>query len=392
MDWSAYAHEQGLGREVGENLVRAKQLSRGAHLTTGDLLRALVRDTSHAGAACAALGLTEARVEPPLEELAVTPEPLVLQGPTEMSGPLASMILHVQDEGNLLGQQTSGSLLLALRPDRLDVTAEPADPLDTPGHGELALEMLGIERLRLRAAVLEAIAKSHPDTRDWDARAEGFLRLSRFHMAYPYPGETEPPSATSEANEEAARLPAMAAHYLHASAEDLKWLSTALYDERKKWFVVRLVRLTESVHAQLLEPLICAAIYEQDPSRNRHFVDAAVRGVGLAPVHERLLWYMRQGVDAEKAGAMRALYWCPPPDADSVKETARGLLDAFQRETDLDVRRTALTKLAGIDWRVMDAGLRHRLGEVLQLAAKHPDVYIRHRADAIRTELRGVIS
>ncbi len=53
--------------------------------------------------------------------------------------------------------------------------------------------MLGVERLPLRVAVLEAIAKSHPDARDWDARAEGFLRLSRFHMVYPYPGETEPP-------------------------------------------------------------------------------------------------------------------------------------------------------------------------------------------------------
>ena len=392
MDWSAYAHEQGLGREVGDNLVRARQLSRSPHLTTGDLLRALVRDTSHAGTACTALGLTPERVESPLEELAVTPEPLVLQGPTELSGPLASVILHVQDEGNLLGLQSSGSLLLALLPDRQDAVTGPTDPLDSPGHGELALEMLGVERLRLRAAVLEAIARSHPDTRDWDTRAESFLRLSRFHMAYPYPGETEPPSAPSEANEEAARLPAMAAHYLQASPSDLKWLSHALYDERKKWFVVRLVRLTESVLPALLEPLICAAIYEQDPSRNRHFVDAAVRGVGLAPVHERLLWYMRQGVDAEKAGAMRALYWCPPPDADSVKETARGLLDAFERETDLDVRRTALTKLAGIDWRAMDAGLRARLAGVLQAASSHPDVYIRHRADAIRSDLRGVLS
>jgi len=392
LDWSAYAHEQGLGREVGENLARAKQFSRSPHLTTGDLLRALVRDTSHAGAACAALGLTPERVEPALEDLAVTPEPLVLQGPTELSGPLAAVILHVQDEGNLLGVQSSGSLLLALRPDRLDVNPGPHDPLDAPGHGELALEMLGVERLRLRAAVLEAIAQSHPDTRDWDTRAEGFLRLSRFHMAYPYPGETEPPAAASEANEEAARLPAIAAHYLHASAEDLQWLGKALYDERKKWFVARLVRLTESVPSELLEPLICAAIYEQDPSRNRHFVEAAVRGVGLAPVHERLLWYMRQGEDSEKAGAMRALYWCPPPDADSVKETARGLLDAFQRESDLDVRRTALSKLALIDWRAMDTGLRLRLAEVLQLAAAHPDVYIRHRADALRLDLRGVLS
>ncbi len=392
MDWSAYAHEQGLGREVGENLVRAKQLSRSPHLTTGDLLRALVRDSSHAGAACAALGLTPERVEPPLEELAVTPEPLVLQGPTELSGPLTSVILHVQDEGNLLGLQSSGSLLLALLPDRQDVMTGPTDPLDSPGHGELALEMLGIHRLRLRGAVLEAIAKGHPDTRDWDTRAESFLRLSRFHMAYPYPGETEPPSAPSEANEEAARLPAIAAHYLHASPKDLKWLSQALYDERKKWFVVRLVRLTECVPPALLDPLICAAINEPDPSRNRHFVDAAVRGVGLAPVHVRLLWYMRQGVDAEKSGAMRALYWCPPPDVDSVKETARGLLDAFQRETDLDVRRTALSRLALIDWRAMDAGLRNRLAQVLHVAATHPDVYIRHRADAIRLELRGVLS
>jgi hypothetical protein len=392
LDWSAYAREQGLGREVGENFVRAAQLSRGPYLTTGDLLRALVRDTGHAGAACAALGLDAARVEQPLEELAVTPEPLVLQGATELSGPLVSATLHIQDEGNLLGLQTSGALLLALRPDRPDVTPGQLDPLDSPGHGELALEMLGVERVPLRRAVLEAIARSHPDTRDWETRCESFLQQSRFHMSYPYPGETEPPSAASAAVDEAARLSAIAFHYLHASPEDLKWLGSALFDERKKWFVVRLVRMTEALPSELVEPLICAAINEQDPSRNRHFVEAAIRGVGHAPVHERLLWHIRQGVDAEKVGAIRALYWCPPPDADSVRETAQGLLDAFLREADLDVQRNALSRLALIDWRSMGTGLQARLGEVLQRAAAHTDVYIRHRADVLRGEVQGLLS
>ncbi|MDY7226694.1 hypothetical protein [Hyalangium rubrum] len=390
MDWSAYAREQGLGREVGDNLARAAQLSRSPVLTTGDLLRALVRDTGHAGTACAALGLEPARVESALEELALAPEPL-LRNVMELSGPTVSATLHVQDEGNLLGLQTSGALLLTLRPDRPEVASESVDPLDTPGHGELALEMLGIGRLPLRAAVLEAIARSHPDTRDWETRSQSFLRLSRFHTVYPYPGEKEPPPASAEAVEEAARLSAMAVHYLHASAEDLKWLGTALYDERKKWFVVRLVRMTESLPQALLEPLVCAAIYEQDPSRNRHFVEAAVHGVGQSAVHERLLWYMRQGVDAEKSGAMRALYWCPPPDAASVKETARWLLDAFIRESDLDVQRNALSKLALIDWRAMDAGLQARLGDVLHRAASHPDVYIRHRADVLRGEAKDLL-
>jgi hypothetical protein len=394
LDWSAYAHEQGLGREAGENLARAAQLSRGLVLTTGDLLRALVRDTGHAGAACAALGLEPARVEAPLEELAIAPEPL-LRDVLELSGPVLSATLHLQDEGNLLGLQTSGALLLSLRPDRPElapeVSSEPVDPMDAPGHGELALEMLGVERIPLRTAVLEAIARSHPDPRDWETRCEGFLRLSRFYTAYPYPGETEPPPASPEAVEEAARLAAMAVHYLHGSAEDVKWLSSALYDERKKWFVVRLVRMTETLPPALLEPLVCAALYEQDGSRNRQFVEAAVRGAGVATVHERLLWYMRQGVDAEKAGAMRALYWCPPPDAASVKETARGLLNAFLRETDLDVQRNALSKLALIDWRTMDAGLQAQLGEVLQRAASHPDVYIRHRADVLRSEARAFL-
>jgi hypothetical protein len=389
MDWAAYAHEQGLGREVGENLARAAQLSRSGFLTTGDLLRALVRDTGHAGAACAALGLDPERVESALEELAVAPEPL-LRDVLELSGPALSATLHLQDEGNLLGLQTSAALLLSLRPERPDLApeavSEPVDPLEAPGHGELALEMLGVERTPLRTAVLEAIARAHPDSRDWETRCEGFLKLSRFHTAYPYPGEKEPPPAPAEAVKEAARLPAMAVHYLHGSQEDLRWLGNALFDERKKWFVVRLVRLTESLPPDLLEPLVCAAIYEQDTSRNRQFVEAAVRGVGLATVHERLLWYMRQGVDAEKAGAMRALYWCPPPDVASLKETARGLLNAFLRETDLDVQRNALSKLALIDWRAMEAGLQAQLGEVLQRAASHPDVYIRHRADVLRGE------
>jgi hypothetical protein len=394
MDWSAYAHEQGLGREVGENLARAAQLSRSGFLTTGALLRALLRDTGHAGAACVALGLEPARVEPALEELAVAPEPL-LRDVLELSGPALSATLHLQDEGNLLGLQTPAALLLSLRPERPDlapeVTSEPVDPLDVPGHGELALEMLGVKRTQLRAAVLEAIARGHPDGRDWETRCEGFLKLSRFHTAYPYPGETEPPPTTEEAKEEAARLPAMAAHYLHGSAEDLKWLGNALLDERKKWFVARLVRMTESLPQALLEPMVCAAIYEQDTSRNRQFVEAAVRGAGLATVHERLLWYMRQGVDAEKAGAMRALYWCPPPDAAALKETARGLLNAFLRETDLDVQRNALSKLGLIDWSTMETVLQTQLGEVLQRAAAHPDVYIRHRADVLRADTRALL-
>jgi len=45
-----------------------------------------------------------------------------------------------------------------------------------------------------------------------------------------------------------------------------------------------------------------------------------------------------------------------------------------------------------IDWRAMDTEVRIRLAEVLQVAEAHPDVYIRHRADALRLDLRGVLS
>ncbi|WP_037584449.1 hypothetical protein [Stigmatella aurantiaca] len=171
----------------------------------------------------------------------------------------------------------------------------------------------------------------------------------------------------------------------------MKWLSHALYDGQKKWFVVRLVRMTESLPPALLEPLLCAALFEQDANRNRHFVEAAVRAVGNASVFERLLGYMRQGDDTEKAGAMRALYWCAPPDAAAGREVARGLLEAFLRETDLDVRRSAISNLAGIAWSTMDPGLQSQMAEVLKLAASHPDVYIRHRADFIRSEAKAVL-
>lgn len=388
LDWSTYAQEQGLGREVGELLVRAARVSRGPYLTTAELLHALVRDTGHAGAACTALGIGPGRLEQPLEELAVSAEARSEHTP-ELSAPASDVLFHTQDEGDMLGLQTSGALLLALRMDRRGLAHEAGVPTAPPGHGELALEMMGVERPRLRTAVLEAIARTHPDTRDWDTRCAAYLRSSRFYLACTDALHNAETSA--EARHEASRLPAMAVHYLQASPEDVRWLSNALYDGQKKWFVARLVRMTEFLPLALLEPLICAALFEQDANRNRTFVDAAVLAVGRAPVFERLLRYMREGDEAEKSGAMRALYWCPPPDAAAAVEVARGLLDAFQRETDLDVRRNAISRLARVDWSAMDAGLRARMGEVLRLAASHPDVYIRQRAEVLQTEAKGLL-
>ncbi|MDC0713657.1 hypothetical protein POL68_34645 [Stigmatella sp. ncwal1] len=390
-DWSAYAQEQGLGRELGEVLARAARASRSPYLTTGDLLQSLVRDPGHAGVACAALGLGPGRIERPLEELAVSPEPRSEHAPA-LSIPASDVLFHTQDEGDMLGLQTSGALLLALRLDRRGLPPTPGVPTAPPGHGELVLEMMGIERSRLRMAVLEAISRTHPDARDWDTRCETYLRLSRFHLACTDAQSNARGTGVSPSvQEEAARLPAMALRYLQASPEDLRWLSHALYDGQKKWFVVRLVRMTESLPPALLEPLLCAALFEQDANRNRHFVEAAIRAVGNASVFERLLGYMRQGDDTEKAGAMRALYWCSPPDAAAGREVARGLLDAFQRETDLDVRRSAISNLASISWSTMDPSLQSQMGEVLKLAASHPDVYIRHRADFIRSEAKSVL-
>ncbi|WP_225411775.1 hypothetical protein [Stigmatella hybrida] len=390
-DWSAYAQEQGFGRELGEVLVRAARASRGPYLTTGDLLQSLVRDTGPAGMACTALGLGPGRIERPLEELAVSPEPPAAQAPA-LSAPASEVFFHTQDESDMLGLQTSGALLLALRLDRRGLPTAPGVAPAAPGHGELVLEMLGIERPGLRRAVLEAVAQTHPDTRGWDARCEAYLRLSRFHLACTdAQGRRHGQEIPAPVREEAACLPAMALHYLQASPEDLRWLSHALYDGQKKWFVVRLVRMTESLPPALLEPLLCAALFEQDANRNRHFVEAAVRAVGNASVFERLLGYMRLGDEAEKAGAMRALYWCSPPDAAAGREVARGLLDAFLRETDLDVRRSAISNLAGIAWSTLDAGLQGQMREVLKAAASHPDVYIRHRADFIRSEAQGAL-
>ncbi|EAU62207.1 hypothetical protein STIAU_3623 [Stigmatella aurantiaca DW4/3-1] len=207
-DWSAYAQEQGFGRELGEVLVRAARASRSPYLTTGDLLQSLVRDTGHAGEACAALGLGPGRIERPLEELAVSPEPRSGHAPS-LSAPASDVLFHTQDEGDMLGLQTSSALLLALRLDRRGLPSTPGVPTAPPGHGELVLEMMGIERSRLRMAVLEAIAQTNPDTRDWDTRCDTYLRLSRFHLACTDAQATGRGGGVSPSvREEAARLPA----------------------------------------------------------------------------------------------------------------------------------------------------------------------------------------
>ncbi|MEU8839128.1 DUF664 domain-containing protein [Streptomyces roseus] len=61
------------------------------------------------------------------------------------------------------------------------------------------------------------------------------------------------------------------------------------------------------------QTLIKAAIYDPDPSFNRHFLEPALNAFGHRRVQASLLGYLRAGTDIERAGAANAWYWSALP-------------------------------------------------------------------------------
>jgi hypothetical protein len=86
------------------------------------------------------------------------------------------------------------------------------------------------------------------------------------------------------------------------------WLAAAIADEERKWFVGAVFSRC-SLPRRLLPAMIRAAVYEQDASKNRLFVEPCVATYGKERVKSLLRGYIESGTEQEKRGAERALYW-----------------------------------------------------------------------------------
>ena len=175
----------------------------------------------------------------------------------------------------------------------------------------------------------------------------------------------------------------------HGGDAAWRWFAAALADPEREWFAVHvLARCT--VPRRLFEPLLRAGVLEPNPDLNRRFVEPCVRSQGVRRTLERLLEYLETGADAEKAGAVNALYWVRASDwrsGETDEEPAElraalrhRLLREFVANDDVSVRRCILPALS-LDPTKYPPDLRPLVPQAVAIARSHPDEYIRHRIE-----------
>ncbi|HEX8693605.1 MAG TPA: hypothetical protein VF746_14375 [Longimicrobium sp.] len=165
---------------------------------------------------------------------------------------------------------------------------------------------------------------------------------------------------------------------------DWRWLTEALADAERKWFVAGVFE-RHPVPGRLLGPMLRAGVLERNPSFNRLFIEPCVKSLGGRRVLEELLRYLEGGTDAEKAGAASALYWAGGnprnEELGELRERLRcRMLREFVGNPDLDVRRRIVPML-WLEPEAYPEELRPLVPAAVEIARSHPDEYIRHRVE-----------
>jgi hypothetical protein len=189
------------------------------------------------------------------------------------------------------------------------------------------------------------------------------------------------------------------------SSEDTIWLQTALYDEKKKLFVLHIFYdLSFPLPKKLYKAMIQAAVYEINPSKNQYFVYPCVKAYGCYVVRQSLLEYVKNGDNFEKAGAVNALYWAVPSlvyrhgqysGKDSYAQSVRKsekygnfrqvekqlLLEEFVKNANVSVRRSIIAQLDLNNPMSYPEDIRPLIDKAIEIARNHPDEYIRRRVE-----------
>jgi hypothetical protein len=179
--------------------------------------------------------------------------------------------------------------------------------------------------------------------------------------------------------------------FRHLDTEDATWLLGHLSandsDLDTKAFIATVLEYAQRLPESFFEPLIHTAIYETNPSRNRYFVEPAVRDFGFKRVAERLLEYLNDGTNFEKGGAVNAFYWARVSarnDAQSYSDLRQRIrnkyLTEFVANEDTQVRRCIIPSL-DTDSSVYSPDVRMLLTDAISIARNHADDYIRHRIE-----------
>ena len=175
------------------------------------------------------------------------------------------------------------------------------------------------------------------------------------------------------------------------SPEDERWIRERLnaeqLDSDLSWFIGPILEFAHPLPNSLFEPLVRAGVYETNPSSNRYFVEPSVREYGFRRVAERLLRYLNDGTDFEKAGAVDAFYWALVLSRDpneQFEELRQHICDKFLTEfvsnDDTQIRR-CIIKLLSTKVSKYSPAIQHLVSVAIDIARNHPDDYIRHRIE-----------
>jgi hypothetical protein len=93
------------------------------------------------------------------------------------------------------------------------------------------------------------------------------------------------------------------------TTSDVSWLTSALEDESRLWFVGRLARDAQFVSEALFEPMVKTAVCLGDPSLNNWFIEPCVEYVGRERVAGLVVSFADSPDLAQVVGAIDALYW-----------------------------------------------------------------------------------
>lgn len=168
------------------------------------------------------------------------------------------------------------------------------------------------------------------------------------------------------------------------TADDWRWLTEALADPGRMSFVASIFKVAP-VPRRLLVPMVRAAVLSPGLTAGRFFVVPAVKSLGLRPVLELLLRYMESGTDAEKAGAVSALYYAVHnPRNEDLAELWKRIegwkLREFVGNPDLDLRRRIIPSLE-LKPEAYPEDLRPLVPVAIGIARSVSDEYIRHRVE-----------
>lgn len=135
----------------------------------------------------------------------------------------------------------------------------------------------------------------------------------------------------------------------------------------------------------LADLMLRLSIEERDPSKNRFFIEPAVKALGARKVISRLIKVLRSGSDVEKGGAASAAYWVRgDADQPSYREVRAKFDDELMRQfvaTESTYVQQRIVPMLSMDSTDYSPDIAALIPTAIHIGRAHPDPYIRHRIE-----------